>query len=137
MTHCAGRFENSQMNPLVSHCSEKSCYNHHNCRPTIVETHLTRSYLFWSQVCRTLTSGLPIKTPNGYGNEMNKISSKQGGLRLSTQLDLNGIFEHLHQKYKDSRPSEQNVMDQDFHVICGSNQSKLRRDFLVSIRKFY
>ena len=120
------------MNPLTSLCPERSCYENGSCRPIYVEAHLSRSYLFWVQVFVTLTTALPLKTSStDYSRAMAVISSQQAGMRSAEQLDLAGIFRHLNDRYKDVRPSNQSVMDQDMYVICGSHQTKLRRDFEV------
>ena len=102
------------------------------CRPIYVETHLVRSYLFWVQVYVSLTSALPLKARPDFAAVMAEISSRQGGMRTADQIDISGIFANLSAKYKDSRPSNQAVMEQDMFVICGNNQTKLKRDFEVN-----
>ena len=130
-THCPGRFQNAQMNPLVSICTERQCYEQKMCRPIYIETHLVRSYLFWVEVYVALTSALPVKARPDFATVMKEISNRQGGMRTAEQVDIAGIFSHLSAKYKDARPNDQSVMDQDMFVICGNNQTKLKRDFEV------
>ena len=131
--YCKKRFENSKMNPLVSLCTERSCFSNGGCRPFIIDTHLVRSQLFWVQIFVCLTHALPLKTSGtDFASLMAKISQEQAGFRRAEQLDLKGIFEHLQKVFKDARPKEQGILDNDMWIFTGKNQSKLRRDAIVS-----
>ena len=124
------------MNPLVSLCSDRNCYTTSGgCRPYIVDTHLVRSHLFWIQMYVALTSALPLKAKgSAYADMMSKISHEQAGFRRAEQVDIAGIFSHLQKVYKEARPDEQNIMDNDLFIFVGNNQTKLRRDAIVSVK---
>ena len=80
-----------------------------------------------------LTHALPLKTTGtDYATLMGRISQQQAGFRRAEQVDLKGLFRHLSKLYKDARPAEQSIMDNDLFIFTGKNQAKLRRDAIVS-----
>ena len=133
LSHCSKRFNNAEMNPLLSLCSDRQCYERSYCRPNIVDTHLVRSKLFWIQIYAALIHALPLDTAkSSFSDLMSKISHEQAGFRSADQIDISGIFRNLQKKFKDARPSDQSVMDRDIWIMTGNNQVKLKRDVIVS-----
>ena len=98
--HCRRRFRGpngDNDNPLQSMCDNMRCYESGPCSPIIVESHLTRSYLFYGQIFECLIATLPLRTDlgPGYKEVLLKISDQQGGFRHAQQLDHEWISRHM------------------------------------------
>ena len=98
--HCRKRFrgpDGKNDNPLRSMCNNMRCYESGPCSPIVIESHLTRSYLFYGQIYASLISVLPLRTDLGPNLQevLLKISDAQGGFRHAQQIDHTYILRNM------------------------------------------